>query len=463
MAGTVPARLQVHPACGLALCSCGHRRHQAASRSICGGRGVEASTSRARATPAKPTWRVARLSRCGIRPVDDQPELGSEFKLFCHVSSTQRGCDTNAGWLFRRARATGHLNPSKRRLTSLRAVTDNRPDWRYGITVPFGDPLHAQADLYREFADLGYTEFWSSEADGTDGFTPLVLASQWVPDVRLGIAIIPAFTRGPGHCWPSRQRRSAKQHPAASPWASARHPTSSSSAGTASRSTSRSSAPATPFGSYARPSRASGSARPTTRSRCRVFASVGLQRSNRRFSWPHCDPGMLRLAGSEGDGAIINWLSADDVSAVRPYVDEGGEGKEVVARIFVCPNPDARGGPRAGFKRAIAAYLNVPVYAEFHRWLGRGELLAAMWERWSDGDRRGALEVIDDDLVDELLVHGPPDACREHIDRYHANGVDVSAISIMPFGGIDPVQAARDLSPDSPQLSRLGRPGRPGA
>jgi len=39
------------------------------------------------------------------------------------------------------------------------------------------------------------------------------------------------------------------------------------------------------------------------------------------------------------------------------------------------------------------------------------------------------------------------EACREDIDRYHANGVDVSAISIMPFGGIDPVQAARDLSP----------------
>ena len=68
-------------------------------------------------------------------------------------------------------------------LTSLRAVTDKQRDWRYGITVPFDDPLHAQADLCREFADLGYTEFWSSEADGADGFTPLVLASQWVPDV----------------------------------------------------------------------------------------------------------------------------------------------------------------------------------------------------------------------------------------------------------------------------------------
>ena len=34
--------------------------------------------------------------------------------------------------------------------------------------------------------------------------------------------------------------------------------------------------------------------------------------------------GMLRLAGREGDGAIINWLSAADVATVKPFVDEGG-------------------------------------------------------------------------------------------------------------------------------------------
>ena len=43
---------------------------------------------------------------------------------------------------------------------------------RYGITVPFDAPLNEQEDLYKEFADLGYTDLWSSEADGTDGFTP---------------------------------------------------------------------------------------------------------------------------------------------------------------------------------------------------------------------------------------------------------------------------------------------------
>jgi probable F420-dependent oxidoreductase len=156
--------------------------------------------------------------------------------------------------------------------------------------------------------------------------------------------------------------------------------------------------------------------------------------------------GMLRLAGQEGDGAIINWLSAEDVATVKPYVEEGGAQKEIVARIFCCPNPDIE-IVRAGAKRAIAAYLNVPVYADFHRWLGRSEELEGMWTYWASGDRKAALDAIPDQVVDQLIVHGTPEQCREHIDRYHAMGVTTSAISIMPFGDIDPVQAARDLAP----------------
>src|SRR5579859_3268870 len=69
---------------------------------------------------------------------------------------------------------------------------------RYGLTIPYSDlPLAAHEAPLREAAAAGYTDFWSAEASGSDGFTPLALAACWVPDVTLGIAIIPAFTRGP--------------------------------------------------------------------------------------------------------------------------------------------------------------------------------------------------------------------------------------------------------------------------
>lgn len=161
--------------------------------------------------------------------------------------------------------------------------------------------------------------------------------------------------------------------------------------------------------------------------------------------------GMLRLAGRHGDGAIINWLSADDVATVAPIVRQFGPGpdgteKEVVARIFVAPTSDTDMVRQLG-RFAIAAYLNVPVYRAFHEWLGRSDDLGPMWQAWSSGDRQAALEAIPNHVVDDLIVHGTPEQCREHIGRYVANGVSTPVVAVLPFPGIDPVTAARQLAP----------------
>src|SRR5688572_24145061 len=69
---------------------------------------------------------------------------------------------------------------------------------RYGVTIPFdGVPLHEQRPWIEEAAALGYTDVWSAEANGTDGFTPLALAATWAPELRLGVAVLPVFLRGP--------------------------------------------------------------------------------------------------------------------------------------------------------------------------------------------------------------------------------------------------------------------------
>ena len=317
--------------------------------------------------------------------------------------------------------------------------------YRHGITVPFDAPLNQQRDLYQEFADLGYTDLWSSEADGTDGFTPLILASQWAPELRLGVAIIPAFTRGPALM---------AQHIAsmceAAPGRFVMGIGSSSNVIVEHWNGIPFEEPYKRTRDMVRFLRAALTGEKVSQE----FDEFEVKGFTLRRVPPTQPPiliaalraGMLRLAGREGDGAIINWLSADDVATVKPYVEEGGPDKEIVARIFCCPNPDAE-IVRAGAKRAIAAYLNVPVYADFHRWLGRSDDLDGMWRAWSDGARKAALDAIPDHVVDELIVHGHPEECREHIDRYHEMGVTTSTVSIMPFGDIDPVQAARDLAP----------------
>jgi probable F420-dependent oxidoreductase len=317
---------------------------------------------------------------------------------------------------------------------------------RYGITIPFsGVHLSEHRDRFRELVDLGYTDVWSSEADGADGFTPLALAAAWAPELRLGVAIIPAYTRGP-----ALMAQSVASLADAAPGRFVMGLGSSSNVIVERWNGIPFTEPYRRTRDMVRFLRAALDGEKVTGD-YEGFSVQGFRLGVR----PEVRPPilvaalreqMLKLAGREGDGAIINWLSADDVRTVAPIVHAQGEGKEIVARIFVCPNPDAD-TVREQARFAIAAYLNVPVYAAFHQWLGRGEDLGPMWDHWKAGDRKAALAAIPDRVVDELVVHGSPEACREHIGRYLEGGVHTPALAVMPFGGIDPLQAVRDLAP----------------
>jgi probable F420-dependent oxidoreductase len=325
---------------------------------------------------------------------------------------------------------------------------------RYGMTIPFdGIPLHEQRDWIVELADLGYTDVWSSEANGADAFTPLALASAWAPSLRLGTAIVPAFTRGPG-CLAQSVGSLAQ----AAPGRVALGVGTSSDVIVEGWN-------GIPFQQpYER-------TRDIVRFLRQALTGEKVTAEYETFSVrgfrlgvvpPEPVPilvaalreGMLRLAGREGDGAIVNWLSADDVATVAPIVHRAAEGRanapegappEIAARIFVAPSDDADTVRGMG-RFAIAAYLNVPVYAAFHEWLGRGDRLGGMWRLWREGDRKAALAAIPDEVVDELIVWGKPDECREHIQRYVDNGVSTPALALLPFG-YDQRQAIRDLAP----------------
>jgi probable F420-dependent oxidoreductase len=315
---------------------------------------------------------------------------------------------------------------------------------RYGMTVPVpGVALAVQRHLMAELADLGYTDLWTGEADGHDAFTPLVLASQWAPGLRLGTAIVPAFTRGPLVI--------------------------AQSAAALAQATGGRFVLGLGTSSDVIVERWNGVAfdRPLARVRDTVRCVKALLAgqkvseayetftvSGARLAEPpgaHVPvmvaalrPGMLRLAGRESDGAIINWLSADDVRTVAPFVREADPAREIVARIFVCPTADAERARAAG-RRMITAYLNVPVYAAFHRWLGRGPALEPMWKAWDSGDRAGALAAVPDAVIDELLVHGPPGACRERVEAYREAGVTTPVLMLVAPD--DPAAAVRDLGP----------------
>lgn len=316
---------------------------------------------------------------------------------------------------------------------------------RYGMSLPIGGvPLNAHEDWLRELVDLGYTDLWSSEAGGQDGFTPLALAAAWAPEMRLGIAIIPAFTRGP-----ALLAQSAASLAEAAPGRFAMGIGTSSNVIVENWNGIPFEEPYKRVRDTVKFMRAALAGEKITE----TYDSFDVK--GFRLQMPPPDPqppilvaalrqGMLRLAGKVGDGAILNWLSAEDVKTVAPLVHEGGPDKEIVARLFVIPTAD-REKARAIARRGAAAYLNVPVYAAFHEWLGRGDRLAGMWEAWKAGDRKAALEAIPDEVVDALVIHGSPEECREHIERYREAGVTTPALAILYAD--DQRQAMRDLAP----------------
>ena len=313
---------------------------------------------------------------------------------------------------------------------------------RHGITVPFdGIPLHAHREWFEEIAALGYTDLWSAESGGADAFTPLTLAAAWTPSLRLGTAIVPAFTRGA-----ATLAETVASMVQAAPGRFALGIGTSSNVIVENWNSIPFEEPYRRVRDTIRFLRAALAGEKVSHE-YDTFTVKGFRLGIRVDEIPPIlvaalRPGMLRLAGREGDGAIINWLSAEDVKTVVPHV---GEDKEIVARIFVLPT-DNEDAVRFIGKRAIAAYLNVPVYAAFHAWLGRGETLQTMWDAWKAGDREAATSAIPDELLDQLIVHGTPDEIREHLDRYAANGVTTPAPAFLA-GPDDARRALREQAP----------------
>ena len=314
---------------------------------------------------------------------------------------------------------------------------------RWGLTLPLsGLPLASQQDLVTGLPELGYTDVWSAELNGIDGFTPLTLASQWAPQLRLGTAIVGIYTRAPVSL-----AVQAGTLAALAPGKFVMGIGTSSQVAVEQWN-------GIPFEKpYQR-------SRDMLRFLREALAGGKVTREYETFSvngfrldpapevppalaLAALRPGMLKLAAAEADMAITNWLAPKDVPRVR---HAAGPDCELVARIFVCPTTDADTARFIG-KRMVAAYLTVPVYAAFHQWLGRGDIIAPMLTAWNSGDRKGALEAIPDALVDELVIHGSAEECRERVAEYEAAGLNTPVIAITPVPGLDLADTIRKLAP----------------
>jgi probable F420-dependent oxidoreductase len=297
--------------------------------------------------------------------------------------------------------------------------------------------LGGYGDFVRELTDAGYTGVWAGETNGLDAIVTLAAAAAWNPALDIGTGIVPAATRGPavlamtaaalGELAPGRFSLGIG---ASSPLTVEQWNASTYDRPVARvRDTVR----------FLRKALAGGRADADFETfSVNSFRLARVPDPSPAILVGALRPTMLAVARDEADGAVATCLADRDVPAVAGVL---GPARRLVAWLLVCPSRHAD-RVRSWAKPWLTSYLCVPAYAEAQRWLGRGELLAPMWDAWKRGDRKAATAALPDEVVDDLVIHGAPERCADRIRCYVQAGVTEPVISVRPLDG-DPRHAVR--------------------
>jgi len=290
---------------------------------------------------------------------------------------------------------------------------------RWGLTLPLpGLTLAAHEGLVKRAEAAGYTDFWSGETNGPDGFTPLALSAAWTERARLGTGIVGVFQRGPALL-------------------------AQEAAALASASDGRfvlgigSSSDRIVEGWNGIPFE-----RPLSKVRETLDfldAALAGERTESGFKLEAAPAQpvpvvlaalrgkMLELAVERGAGAFTNFLPLGGLPKVTAQLDGAPEGFELLCRFFCLPGEREAVEPLARFM--FSSYITVPVYNAFYRWLGYGEQIEAMTAAWQEGDRQGAAAAVPWELIEEMFIFGSPEEMKARIAAFVAGGITLPILT----------------------------------
>jgi probable F420-dependent oxidoreductase len=290
---------------------------------------------------------------------------------------------------------------------------------RWGLTLPLpGLPLADHEDLVRRAEAAGYTDLWTGETAGPDGFTPLALAAAWTERARLGTGIVGVFQRGPALL--------AQQAAALADASGGRFVLG--------------------IGSSSDRIVEGWNGIPFERPLSRVRETLDFlepalagERTASGFKLEqkpaHRVPvmlaalrgKMLELAVERADGAFTNFLPLAGLPQVTAQLQGAPAGFELLCRFFCIPGEREQVEPLARFM--FSSYITVPVYADFYRWLGYGEQIEPMVQAWEAGDRQAAAAAAPWELIEDMFVFGTPGQMKERLDAFVAGGITLPILT----------------------------------
>jgi probable F420-dependent oxidoreductase len=290
---------------------------------------------------------------------------------------------------------------------------------RWGLTLPLtGMGLAGSAELLKRAEDAGYTDMWSGETNGPDGFTPLALASAWTERVRLGTGVVGVMQRGRALL---AQEAAALADASGGRFAlgigaSSDRIVEGWNAMPFEKPLTKMSETIDFLRAALAGERADGGFKLETAPQEKVPLIVAALRGK-----------MLKLAVEKGDGAFTNFLPLEGLPKVVEQLDGAPDGFELLCRFFCLPGEREQVEPLARFM--FSSYITVPVYEAFYRWLGYGERIDDMVEAWKAKDRQKAAEAAPWDLIEEMFIFGSPEQMRERLQAFVDGGITLPVIT----------------------------------
>jgi probable F420-dependent oxidoreductase len=278
-------------------------------------------------------------------------------------------------------------------------------------------PLAGTEEHVKRAEAAGYTDLWTGETNGPDGFTPLALCSQWTERARLGSGVVAVPLRG--------RALLAMQAAALADASEGRFVLGIG----ASSDRIVEGWNKMPFGKpLSRIEKTLDFLRPVLKGeRVEGFKLEAAPAQEIPIVLAALRGKMLRLAVDKADGAMTNFLPLSGLPRVTEQLGGAPEGFELLCRFFCVAGEREQYEPIARFM--FSSYITVPVYEAFYRWLGHGEKIDPMVEAWAAKDRQKAAELAPWDLIEDMFIFGSPDEMRERLQQFVAGGITLPILT----------------------------------
>ena len=144
---------------------------------------------------------------------------------------------------------------------------------------------------------------------------------------------------------------------------------------------------------------------------------------------------MLETAAEFSDGVILNLFPIGALPRMMEHIKIGGEraGKNIEDIEIVCRHQvivtDDKEAARDSIRAAFAPYYATPVYNAFLAWAGYEDVAQQIKDGWAAKDRAKTTSALDDSLVDDIAIIGTAEECQERIREYGRMGITTHIIS----------------------------------